>query len=48
MSKQKSKSIDSTILKQAFIEAFRKLNPKILMKNPVIFIVEVGFFLKFH
>lgn len=45
MSKQKSKSIDSTILKQAFIEAFRKLNPKILMKNPVIFIVEVGFFL---
>lgn len=45
MSKQKSKSINSTILKQAFIEAFRKLNPKILMKNPVIFIVEVGFFL---
>lgn len=45
MSKQKSKSIDSIILKQAFIEAFRKLNPKILMKNPVIFIVEVGFFL---
>lgn len=45
MSKQKSKSIDSTILKQAFIEAFRKLNPKILMRNPVIFIVEVGFFL---
>lgn len=45
MSKQKSKSIDSTILKQAFIEAFRKLNPKILMKNPVIFIVKVGFFL---
>lgn len=45
MSKQKSKNIDSTILKQAFIEAFRKLNPKILMKNPVIFIVEVGFFL---
>lgn len=45
MSKQKSKGIDSTILKQAFISSLKKLNPKLLIKNPVIFVVEIGFFL---
>ena len=45
MSKHKAKGIDSAILQQAFIDSFKKLNPKILIKNPVIFVVEIGFFL---
>ncbi|RHF72995.1 K(+)-transporting ATPase subunit B [Fusobacterium mortiferum] len=45
MSKHKAKGIDSAILHQAFIDSFKKLNPKILIKNPVIFVVEIGFFL---
>ena len=45
MSKHKVKGIDSAILHQAFIDSFKKLNPKILIKNPVIFVVEIGFFL---
>lgn len=44
MSKHKVKGIDSAILHQAFIDSFKKLNPKILIKNPVIFVVEIGFF----
>ena len=45
MSKHKAKGIDSAILHQAFIDSFKKLNPKVLIKNPVIFVVEIGFFL---
>ena len=45
MSKHKVKGIDSAILHQAFIDSFKKLNPKVLIKNPVIFVVEIGFFL---
>ncbi|HEX4164502.1 MAG TPA: potassium-transporting ATPase subunit KdpB [Bryobacteraceae bacterium] len=33
---------DPEILKRAFLEAFVKLNPLTLLKNPVIFVVEVG------
>lgn len=32
------------ILKQAFVDAFRKLDPRITIKNPVMFVVESGFF----
>lgn len=45
MSKHKKKGIDSATLKEAFFSSFKKLNPKILIKNPVIFVVEIGFFL---
>ena len=45
MNKHKVKGIDSSILHQAFIDSFKKLNPKVLIKNPVIFVVEIGFFL---
>ena len=33
---------DPDILKRALKDAFIKLNPVTLMKNPVIFVVEVG------
>ena len=30
------------ILRQAFIGAFTKLNPRVMVKNPVMFVVEIG------
>ncbi|HEX4312032.1 MAG TPA: potassium-transporting ATPase subunit KdpB [Acidobacteriaceae bacterium] len=33
---------NSDILRQAIIDSFRKLDPRIMMKNPVMFVVEVG------
>ncbi len=30
------------ILQQAFVGAFTKLNPRLMLKNPVMFVVEVG------
>jgi len=30
------------ILRQAVIDSFRKLNPRLMVKNPVMFVVEVG------
>jgi potassium-transporting ATPase ATP-binding subunit len=39
----KSRSLfDRTIIAQAAVDSFRKLNPLTLMKNPVIFVTEVG------
>ena len=43
--KSKTKSfslLDQEILRQAVIDAIRKLNPLHLVKNPVMFVVEVG------
>jgi len=31
-----------TILRQAFVGSFTKLNPRVMVKNPVMFVVEVG------
>lgn len=45
MSKKQVKSISKEILNKAFIESFKKFDPRILFKNPVIFVVEIGFFL---
>ncbi|MBP9674416.1 MAG: potassium-transporting ATPase subunit KdpB [Bacteriovoracaceae bacterium] len=42
ISSQSFSSIDSKIVKQAALCAFKKLHPKILLKNPVMFIVGVG------
>ena len=39
------KLITKKILKDAVKDAFKKLNPVYMMKNPVMFIVEIGFFL---
>lgn len=40
--KQKSKFITKDILKSSLIGSFTKLNPVYMMKNPVMFVVEVG------
>ena len=42
-SQVKSQSLkDTKILKVAIVDSFRKLNPRTMMKNPVMFVVEVG------
>src|ERR1700749_282393 len=33
---------NSEILRQAIVDSFRKLDPRLMMKNPVMFVVEVG------
>src|SRR6202047_2842636 len=33
---------DSAILSRAVVDSFRKLNPRTMIKNPVMFVVEVG------
>lgn len=40
---RKSKLITKEIVNDAIIESFKKLNPKYMIKNPVMFVVEVGF-----
>jgi K+-transporting ATPase ATPase B chain len=40
--KNKRKLFDKVIIKQAVIDSFKKLNPKYLVKNPVMFMVAVG------
>ncbi|SKA80033.1 K+-transporting ATPase ATPase B chain [Clostridium sp. USBA 49] len=42
---KKSKFITKDMIKESSIEAFKKLNPKYMVKNPVMFVVEVGFFI---
>ncbi|HEX8999626.1 MAG TPA: potassium-transporting ATPase subunit KdpB [Blastocatellia bacterium] len=43
MSKEKSISIwDPKIITRALVDSIRKLNPVAMMKNPVMFVVEVG------
>ena len=37
--------LDPRIVKPAIIDAFRKLDPRLMVKNPVMFVVEVGAFL---
>jgi K+-transporting ATPase ATPase B chain len=34
--------LDGTILRRAVVDSFRKLNPRHLMRNPVMFVVEIG------
>jgi len=44
MSKEiKTKFITHDILKSSIVGAFKKLNPQYMMKNPVMFVVEIGF-----
>ncbi len=44
MSKEKNtKFITGDILKSSILGAFIKLNPRYMMKNPVMFVVEIGF-----
>lgn len=41
--KNKQKLITSDILKQSVVGSFVKLDPRYMIKNPVMFVVEVGF-----
>lgn len=42
MESTKNKTFDVVIVKQAIFDSFKKLNPAVLYKNPVMFIVEIG------
>lgn len=42
---QQTKFVTKDILKSSIISAFQKLSPKYMVKNPVMFVVEVGFVL---
>jgi len=37
-----NKTFNAVIIKQAVFDSFKKLNPAVLYKNPVMFIVEIG------
>src|ERR1700739_4006723 len=39
---RKKSLADSAILTRAILDSFRKLNPRTMVKNPVMFVVEVG------
>ncbi len=45
MSRKNQKQMTPGMLRQAVIGSFIKLNPLYMMKNPVMFVVEVGFFI---
>ncbi len=40
--KEKRSLFEPTILKRALLDSFKKLNPRYQIKNPVMFVVEVG------
>ena len=42
---KKQKTMNGQIMRQALIGAFQKLNPGYMIKNPVMFVVEIGFFI---
>lgn len=44
---KKSKFITKDILLSSIKESFKKLNPASMIKNPVMFVVEIGFFITF-
>lgn len=45
MATGQKKTLDKEIVMQAIIDSFKKLNPLTMVKNPVMFIVEVGTFI---
>ena len=40
--KQSNKLFESSLVKEALIQSFVKLNPRIMLRNPVMFTVEIG------
>jgi K+-transporting ATPase ATPase B chain len=48
MSKHPKKGIDAAILNRAFRDSFVKLNPAYMIKNPVMFVVELGFIITLY
>jgi len=45
MTTVRKKTISKELASQAVLDAFKKLNPAVMIKNPVMFIVEVGTFI---
>jgi len=43
MEKASNSLMTGVILKRALIDAFKKFSPIYMLKNPVMFVVEVGF-----
>ncbi|MFD0772102.1 potassium-transporting ATPase subunit KdpB [Bacillus sp. CGMCC 1.60114] len=42
---RQAKTMDHDIITHAIKEAFVKLDPRVMVKNPIMFVVEIGFFL---
>lgn len=40
--KKSNKLLESSLIKEALIQSFVKLNPRIMLRNPVMFTVEIG------
>ena len=40
--KQSNKLFESSLVKEALLQSFAKLNPRIMLRNPVMFTVEIG------
>ncbi|MDF2683205.1 MAG: potassium-transporting ATPase subunit [Brevibacillus sp.] len=45
MSRTRTVALPKDLYRRAFVESFKKLDPRVMMKNPVMFVVEVGFVL---
>jgi K+-transporting ATPase ATPase B chain len=45
MSKRQKSLFDPQIVRQAVVDSFRKLHPRVMVRNPVMFVVYVGSFL---
>jgi K+-transporting ATPase ATPase B chain len=48
MNKHPKKGIDAGILRKAVWDSFVKLNPQYMIKNPVMFVVEIGFLITLY
>ncbi len=44
---RQAKTMDHDIVKHALKQSFAKLNPKVMIKNPIMFVVEIGFIITF-
>ncbi|WP_129111133.1 potassium-transporting ATPase subunit KdpB [Bacillus toyonensis] len=44
---RQAKTLDRDIVTHAMKQSFAKLNPKVMIKNPIMFIVEIGFIITF-
>ncbi|MFF2590741.1 potassium-transporting ATPase subunit KdpB [Peribacillus butanolivorans] len=47
MSTKRKANVSKKIVLEAFKDAFKKLNPKVMARNPVMFVVEIGFVITF-
>lgn len=43
MSTSRKSALSQELIKEAIVDSFKKLNPRTMAKNPVMFVVEVGF-----